>query len=75
MIHNDPDPCAFSFHVGSGCKDASVYAETIYLASRVFEIASHLGFKMTLLDIGGGFPGDNEATLSFEKVCLKENNW
>ncbi len=69
MIDNVPGSCAFSFHVGSGCTDPSIYTETIYLARKVFEIASHLGFKMTLLDIGGGFPGDNDDILSFEKVC------
>ncbi len=29
-----------------------------------------LGFNFTLLDIGGGFPGDSKAEISFEEVDL-----
>ncbi len=54
--------------MGSGCTDASVLAETTYLAHKLFQMAQDLGFNLTLLDVGGGFPGDNTAALSFEEV-------
>lgn len=46
-----------SFHVGSGCEDSSAYSEAIALAKEVFDLAKQYDFNMTLLDIGGGFPG------------------
>ena len=45
-----------SFHVGSGCMDASQYADAIRDARAVFNIAKdQFDITMTLLDIGGGF--------------------
>jgi ornithine decarboxylase len=58
-----------SFHVGSGCFDSSAYTEAISVARQVFDIAATHGYKMTLLDIGGGFPGDISAPLSFDKIA------
>lgn len=49
-----------SFHVGSQCADPAVYYQAIGDARRVFDTAERLGHRpMTLLDIGGGFPGDD----------------
>ena len=49
-----------SFHVGSGCKDPQAYASAIQDAEHLFQAASSLGTipPMTVLDLGGGFPGD-----------------
>jgi len=47
------------FHVGSGCRDPTAYTEAMNDAFKVFETARSLGMKeMTIVDIGGGFPGD-----------------
>jgi len=46
-----------SFHVGSGCEDPSAYSSAILSAREVFDLAKSFDFNMTLLDIGGGFPG------------------
>lgn len=46
-----------SFHVGSGCKDANSYANAIADAKYAFDVGKTLGFNMTFLDIGGGYPG------------------
>lgn len=46
-----------SFHVGSGCRDPLAYRDAIKYAKEVFLIGKENGFNMTLLDIGGGFPG------------------
>jgi ornithine decarboxylase len=46
-----------SFHVGSGCYDATQYYRALEMCSRVFSIAKDIGFTFSMLDIGGGFPG------------------
>ncbi|KAL1916814.1 uncharacterized protein VTP21DRAFT_5518 [Calcarisporiella thermophila] len=48
-----------SFHVGSGCFDANAFGDAVRRARGVFDQAEALGFAMTLLDVGGGFPGAN----------------
>jgi ornithine decarboxylase len=44
-----------SFHVGSGCKDPAQFADAVWRAKRVFDMAKHVGYDLELLDIGGGF--------------------
>jgi ornithine decarboxylase len=52
-----------SFHVGSGCGDPKAYSTALDHAARLFEAADKFGMpKMTMIDIGGGFPGDNVGT-------------
>lgn len=58
-----------SFHVGSGCYDASAFATAVLSARSVFDFAGQFGFKFNLLDIGGGFPGTPDSTITFEDVC------
>lgn len=51
-----------SFHVGSGCRDASRYEAALRDAKEIFELAeSKFGMKMTVVDIGGGFPGETHS--------------
>lgn len=52
-----------SFHVGSGCRDYPIYNKAIGFCKTLFDEAESLGFNMTLLDIGGGFPGDNDKNI------------
>jgi ornithine decarboxylase len=52
-----------SFHVGSSCEDYESYCQAIKVSRQVFNVANEIGFKLTILDIGGGFPG-----YSFEKI-------
>jgi ornithine decarboxylase len=55
-----------SFHIGSLNEYFEVYCGAIQTARRIFDEAEEIGFKFTLLDIGGGFPGHNfEAIDSF----------
>jgi len=56
-----------SFHVGSGCSDATVFRTAIQSARVVFDDAKAMGFDMHILDIGGGFPGDDNA--KFEEMA------
>lgn len=49
-----------SFHVGSGCGDEGAYMKAFNDAYEVFTAAEKLGMpQMSLVDVGGGFPGDN----------------
>ena len=58
-----------SFHVGSGCRDATRYEMALKDCKRLFEMAERdFGFKMTLLDIGGGFPGETHSMWSPAKA-------
>ena len=46
-----------SFHVGSGCRDASRYELALKDARKIFDMGKKdFGFDMNVLDIGGGFP-------------------
>ncbi|EEC47953.1 ornithine decarboxylase 2, partial [Phaeodactylum tricornutum CCAP 1055/1] len=47
-----------SFHVGSGCRDASRYEAALKDAREIFDLAGEYGMNMQVLDIGGGFPGE-----------------
>ncbi|KAM8914048.1 ornithine decarboxylase isoform 1-T1 [Spinachia spinachia] len=62
------DVIGVSFHVGSGCTDPQTYSQAIADARCVFDMGDELGFNMNLLDIGGGFPGSDEAELKFEEI-------
>ena len=58
-----------SFHVGSGCGDAQAFVEAARNARFAFDEGQKLGFKMEMLDIGGGFPGDDHSTPTFEDIA------
>jgi ornithine decarboxylase len=63
-----------AFHVGSGCQSTDPYLDAIEKARIAFDIGMKLGFKMNLLDIGGGFPGsDQSSKLSFERFASVVN--
>jgi len=57
-----------SFHVGSGCYDSSAYVDTLKNARRLFDYAIDAGFDMTLLDLGGGWPGEEEGMAFFSEI-------
>jgi diaminopimelate decarboxylase len=50
-----------SFHVGSGCRDATRYEAALKDARELFDMGPEYGMHMTLLDIGGGFPGETHS--------------
>lgn len=64
----------FSFHVGSGCQNASAFSQAVASANNVFSIGEDLGFNFNTLDIGGGFPGTDSATISFEEIASELNS-
>lgn len=61
-----------SFHVGSGCRDYPIYYKAIGICKTLFEEAESLGFNMSLLDIGGGFPGDNDKNIDDVSVLVNQ---
>lgn len=63
------DVMGISFHVGSGCEEAGAFAAAVRAARCAWDEALRLGFSMTLLDIGGGFPGQDDAKVSFVEIC------
>ncbi|KAJ2805696.1 Ornithine decarboxylase [Coemansia furcata] len=59
-----------SFHVGSGCKSEAAFSDAVERARCVFDQAAALGLQLSLLDVGGGFPGRNDTTgLDFNVVA------
>uniref|UniRef100_A0A5S6QFE0 ornithine decarboxylase n=1 Tax=Trichuris muris TaxID=70415 RepID=A0A5S6QFE0_TRIMR len=64
-----------SFHVGSGCRDATAYAVAIAHARRLRDCGLFLGHPMNILDIGGGYPGHKDPSyISFEEIASVINN-
>jgi len=60
-----------SFHVGSGCYDATAFSAAVASARAVFDMAEQEGFKLDLLDIGGGFPGQKSAPITFQEISAE----
>lgn len=58
-----------SFHVGSGALSSVGFIDTLHSAAKLFEIAEAAGKPLHLLDIGGGFPGDDESGIRFEDIA------
>lgn len=61
-----------SFHVGSGCRDYPIYYKAIGICANLFDEAHRLGFDMTLLDIGGGFPGDSDKNIDEVSLIVQQ---
>lgn len=57
-----------SFHVGSGAQNPEAYADAMTDAYNLFHIGLQCGHQMSVLDIGGGYPGDSSENISFEQV-------
>lgn len=62
-----------SFHNGSDCGDMDAYNKSIAACKLVFEMGQEIGHEMTLLDIGGGFPGDTYAKVSMDELATRIN--
>ncbi|BFY99178.1 hypothetical protein BsWGS_02218 [Bradybaena similaris] len=69
----DVNVMGVSFHVGSGVGEAQAFAYAVKQAHEAWQIATELGFKMTLLDIGGGFPGQANAPITFTEIATVVN--
>lgn len=63
------DVIGFSFHVGSGCSSPDCFYNAIKTCKEAVDIAVRLGIPITMIDIGGGFPGNN--LIQFEQIAQK----
>ncbi|MFM7857930.1 MAG: hypothetical protein ACKO96_39910, partial [Flammeovirgaceae bacterium] len=69
----DLDLVGMSFHVGTGSYDTSTFSKAIKDCSEIKKIAVNYGFDLNILDIGGGFPGNDLAEPSFEEFAIVIN--
>jgi ornithine decarboxylase len=59
-----------SFHVGSGCMSVASFESAITNAARIFKLAENYGYQFNLLDLGGGWPGnDSESSITFNEIA------
>jgi len=58
-----------SFHVGSGCMNVESFQAAIRNAHSVFQQAQEMGFEMSLLDLGGGWPGTGYEGIIFSDIA------
>lgn len=64
------DVIGVSFHVGSGASEPAAFVDALKNARKVFDMATELGFPpLRLLDIGGGFPGDDDGTITTKQIA------
>ena len=67
------DVTGFSFHVGSGCLSTDSYYNAIEQCRNATDIAKKLDINISMIDIGGGFPGVDE-DIKFEDIAEKINS-
>ena len=63
-----------SFHVGSQCNNFENYMQAIQLAASILKESESRGYKINILDIGGGFPVKyHNKVKSFRTLARKLN--
>ncbi len=63
-----------SFHVGSQTTNFENYVQALNLSAGVFREAADRGFKLKLVDIGGGFPAPYDSQVQPFKVLANRIN-
>ncbi|MBI5148919.1 type III PLP-dependent enzyme [Candidatus Pacearchaeota archaeon] len=63
-----------SFHVGSQCNNFENYMHSLGLCSTIFKESETRGYKLQLLDIGGGFPVKYHSRVKSFKVLARMLN-
>ncbi|NXA20201.1 AZIN2 inhibitor, partial [Ibidorhyncha struthersii] len=63
-----------SFHLGSRGLEPQTFAQAVAAAQLAFEMGTELGYRMHLLDIGGGFPGTEDTRARFEEIAAVINS-
>ncbi|NWW23567.1 AZIN2 inhibitor, partial [Falcunculus frontatus] len=63
-----------SFHLGSRGLEPQAFTQAVAAAQLVFDMGTELGFRMHLLDIGGGFPGTEDTRAPLEEVAAVMNS-
>ena len=67
------DVTGFSFHVGSGCSSADTFYDAINDCKKAYDIAIKIGINISIIDIGGGFPGIDR-DIKFEDIAKRIND-
>jgi diaminopimelate decarboxylase len=67
------DVIGFSFHVGSGCTSANTFYDAINECKKACSIAQKIGINISIIDIGGGFPGIDK-NIKFEDIAKRIND-
>jgi ornithine decarboxylase len=63
-----------SFHVGSQCNNFENYIQALQLAASILKESESRGYKINILDIGGGFPAKyHNKVKSFKTLARKLN--
>ncbi|NXY54135.1 AZIN2 inhibitor, partial [Callaeas wilsoni] len=63
-----------SFHLGSRGLEPQAFAQAVATAQLVFDMGAELGYRMHLLDIGGGFPGTEDTRAPLEEIAAVINS-
>ncbi|NWV53385.1 AZIN2 inhibitor, partial [Daphoenositta chrysoptera] len=58
-----------SFHLGSRGLEPQAFTQAVAAAQLVFDMGTELGFRMRLLDVGGGFPGAEDSRAPLEEIA------
>jgi diaminopimelate decarboxylase len=67
------DITGFSFHVGSGCSSSDTFYNAINDCKQACDIAKKMGINISVIDIGGGFPGIDR-DIKFEDISKRIND-
>ncbi|CAK8680806.1 unnamed protein product [Clavelina lepadiformis] len=59
-----------SFHVGSGPSNTEAYQGEIVDAKKLFDFTETVGFKFDVLGVGWGFPGNDDAPVTFSEEVV-----
>ena len=62
-----------SYHVGSGCNSTEGYTKAVELASFAFQKVKAKGYDCYLLNIGGGYPGNDNETFNRIAVDIQKS--
>lgn len=67
------DVAGFSFHVGSGCMSVDNFYNAIKECRKATDIAKEMGITISIIDIGGGFPGTDDK-IKFDDIATRIND-
>jgi ornithine decarboxylase len=63
------DIVGISWHVGSNCKVIGQFDKAFNDARSVYDMVTSMGYKLSIIDIGGGFPGVDTDEISFRNIA------
>ncbi|NXW60196.1 AZIN2 inhibitor, partial [Eurystomus gularis] len=63
-----------SFHLGSRGLEPQAFTQAVAAAQLAFEMGTELGYRMHLLDIGGGFPSTKDTRARLEEIAAVINS-